>query len=496
MEDSLEKGNGYLTQPDAEPKRASAPSSVGNGVFGFLAVLRPAIFSRAPQRPAKLRRTAYLDGLRGFAAVMVYLLHHQLWSHEHLMADRKLETAWGYNDEYYLAAFPVLRNFFTGGHYAVATFFVISGYVLSAKPLALIQSREYEKLVENVASALFRRWLRLYLPIVGVTLVVVFLWHWFGLLANFVPEHTLRAELWRWYIEFKSITWVFRSGGDPWFRYNPHTWSIPLEFKGSIIIYTAAIAFSRCTRNARLWCEVGLWYYFMYIADGAHFAMFVGGMFLCDMDLLAARDELPNWLNRLKPYKTQLMYVIFFASIILGGCPSWDAHEDGLKKSPGWRYLSFMKPQAVFDYKWFFLFWASFTIVLTTPHIGWLKRFFETRFCLYLGRISYMFYLVHGPILWILADRLYTATGFVKEGQEMVLPGWPNRLTLPMIGPFGMELAYIVPQMFLLPFTLWVAEIGTTLIDDPAIRLCAWLYKQTQSATTVKTTQAERKSAD
>nr|POE74700.1 hypothetical protein CFP56_37231 [Quercus suber] len=492
MEDKLEKGNGYLSQPEPELKR----SSTGFGPLSLLSILRPSFLSRAGPRNQKLRKTAYLDGVRGFASVMVYLLHHLLWSHENHMADRKLETAWGYNDEYYLGAFPIIRNFFTGGHYAVATFFVISGYVLSAKPLALIQAREYDKLAENVASALFRRWLRLFLPIIAVTLVVVVMWHWFGLLANFVPERNLVDELWRWYRDFKSITWIFRSGGDPWFRYNPHTWSIPLEFKGSIAVYTAAIAFSRCTRNARLLCEIGLWFYFMYIADGAHYAMFIGGMFICDIDLLAAREDLPNWLYRFKPQKTMLMYLAFFASLVLGGCPSWDAHEDGLKKSPGWRYLFFMKPQAVFDYKWFFLFWASFFIILSVPHISWAKGFFETRFNQYLGRISYMFYLVHGPILWTLGDRLYAATGWVRENQALALPGWPGRFPLPTIGPFGLEISYIVPQLFLLPFTIWVADIATTVIDDNSIKFAAWLYSLTKPSPAAKLPQQERRSAD
>lgn len=86
---------------------------------------------------------------------------------------------------------------------------------------------------------------------------------------------------------------------------------------------------------------------------------------------------------------------------------------------------------------------------------------YETRFCQYLGRISYMFYLVHGPILTTLGDRLYAATGMSRDGHAIGVPAWTNRLPLPRNGPFGLEIAYLMPHFILLPFTLWVAEVTT-----------------------------------
>ena len=69
-----------------------------------------------------------------------------------------MENAYGYENKYYFAAMPLIRTFFTGGHFAVAVFFFISGYVLSAKPLSFIQSGDYVKLGDNLAASLFRRW--------------------------------------------------------------------------------------------------------------------------------------------------------------------------------------------------------------------------------------------------------------------------------------------------------------------------------------------------
>lgn len=476
---TIEKGyDGACTKPHSARRLAKVFEHFGR-VLRFvspaLLVIQPACLKR-PVKSTKLRRTAYLDGIRGFAAFLVYWLHHELWSHESQQADSKLQSSWGYNRQYYLASFHGIRTFFTGGHYAVATFFVLSGYVLSTKPLSLINAGQHTKLGDTLASGLFRRWLRLFLPIICTTFLLVSLSHLFGIYADFVPESSYRAELWKWYLELKSFTYIFRNGSDPRLLYHAHAWSIPIEMRGSIVIYTVLLAFSRFTRKARLCCEGALTFYFLYIADGAHYAMFTAGMLLCDIDYLFAEDDSPSWPARWEAIKGPFFHMLLVISIYLGGVPSFDSSMDVLRNSPGWRLLSWFKAQAVLDYKWFYLFYAATILVFIVPRILWLKRFFETRFCQYLGRISYMFYLLHGPVLWILGDRLYAAVGWSKEKHAMTIPGWSGAFPVPAIGPLGMELNFFVPHLILLPVTLWMAEVATTLIDDTSIALCAWLY--------------------
>ncbi|PGH00250.1 hypothetical protein AJ79_08264 [Helicocarpus griseus UAMH5409] len=427
------------------------------------------------------RRTAYLDGVRGFAALLVYCGHHQLWAHESVGGEQVFENAFGYNRQYYFAALPGIRTFFCGGHFAVSVFFVLSGYVLAAKPLTLLAEGDYVKLGENLASSLFRRWLRLFLPVIATTFLYMTSWHLLGIRGTPDPRGNYRDELWNWYCELKNFSFIFRSGGEPWFPYNFHAWSIPVELKGSMLIYAALQAFSRCTRNARLACEVGLIFYFMYIADGWYCSLFMAGMLLCDLDLLARNNNLPQVVTRLEPHKHTLSYTAFGASIYLGGVPSRNADINVLKSSPGWSLLSHLKPQAVFDYKWFYLFWAATLLVASLPRIQRLKAFFETRFNQYLGRISFSLYLVHGPVLWTLGDRVYAATGWLRESHAVNFPGWINRFPLPKVGPLGLELGFLLPQVILLPFTLWLAEIATRVIDEPSVRFAQWAYSKTQT---------------
>jgi hypothetical protein len=207
----------------------------------------------------------------------------------------------------------------------------------------------------------------------------------------------------------------------------------------------------------------------------------MAGMLLCDLDLLASRGQLPRRLQSAKKHKTWFAYLLFFIALHLGGVPSITNDIPHLRQSPGWYYLSFLKPQAFWDFRWFFRFWAAVFIVFSVPHISWLKAFFETKFCQYLGRVSYGFYLVHGPVLWTLGDRLYAASGRVREGHIGIVPDWINLLPLPGIGPFGLEINYLIPQFISLAFTLWLAEIVTRCLDKPSLVFSQWLYKKTMA---------------
>ncbi|KAL2135955.1 hypothetical protein VTI74DRAFT_6183 [Chaetomium olivicolor] len=466
-----------------EPKRvashlgASARSSVRAALSWLASALSPWQSKPGNADPEKLRPTAYLDGLRGFAAFLVYWHHHELWAHVPIHATA-MQSSFGYNGVHYFVNLPGIGTLFHGGHFAVATFFVISGYVLSAKPISLIHAGDQARLADNLGSALFRRWLRLYIPLICTTFIFMTIAH---LLHREIHPLTLDASYFeavaRWYHEVKDFSFVFQTGGTGWLSYNFHLWSIPVEFKGSLVVYTCLLAFSRCTRNARLWLQVGLIVYFIYIVDGYNCALFTAGMLLNELEQLAAKDDLPAFFDRFRPYKKHLFYAMFTISMYLGGCPADSTHAEYLRKNPGWYWLSFLTPRAMQDPKWFFLFWAGVFLVASTPHIPWLKRFFETRFCQYLGRISFSLYLVHGPVLWTLGERLYAAVGFPKLDRYVFLSEWVNIFPLPMAGPMGLEVAFLLPHLILLPVTFYCAEVVTRAFDEPSVRFPQWLYK-------------------
>jgi hypothetical protein len=88
--------------------------------------------------------------------------------------------------------------------------------------------------------------------------------------------------------------------------------------------------------------------------------------------------------------------------------------------------------------------------------------------------------LVHGPIIWGISDRLYSAAGWRYDADhEKGLGAWVNAFPISKAGPMGLELAFLVPQLIILPITLWAAEIATKVFDEPSVRLGHWLYMRT-----------------
>jgi len=450
-------------------------SNKSSGLYDFF--FRPS-GSRAEKK--QLRKTAYLDGLRGFAALLVYSLHHQIWGHSGIGGEKILENSFGWEQQYYFISLPGIRMFFSGGHTSVAVFYLISGYVLTLAPLSLLQAGENGRMAENLGSALFRRWLRLFLPVLATTFIWMTSWHILGIKSSnpIAPpvEKTWGDELWMWYCDAKNYSFFFH---DKYFNaYNDHAWSLPLEMRGSILVWTVLLGLSRCRTNMRLLLQAALIFYHIYIVDGWYCGCFLTGMLICDLDLLAEKDKLPEFFQRFRG-QTWLWYAAFAGGLYLGGVPSITNDLGHLRDSPGWHLLSYLKPQSFWDFRWFYRYWAATLLMISIPRIPWLRAFFETSFCQFLGRVSFSLYLVHGPVLWSIGDRVYAAVGRIHEGQIANIPAWMNAMPLPDWGPFGFELNYLIPHLILLPLTLWVAEITTKLIDEPSLKFARLLFNTT-----------------
>lgn len=136
----------------------------------FLIFLVPSFLQgrhmREQIRPAKLGPTAYLDGMRGLAALFVYFCHYFY---------QAFTIAEGYGcgeTNYHILKLPFLRLWYQGPA-AVCVFFIISGYALTYKPLKLLRSRSWSDFSTCMSSLVFRRGIRLYLPTAISTLMII-----------------------------------------------------------------------------------------------------------------------------------------------------------------------------------------------------------------------------------------------------------------------------------------------------------------------------------
>ncbi|KAE8442933.1 hypothetical protein EG329_002537 [Mollisiaceae sp. DMI_Dod_QoI] len=211
--------------------------------------------------------TAYLDGLRGVATIIVYFVHFIInWFP--VLRNRYGATP---GDTFFLQL-PIIRVFLSG-RAAVASFFVISGYALSYSALTKIHKGQKTEAFGTLASSSFRRCMRLYLPCAADTFICMLL-SYYGFFThdpphwNTIPPQlpTFSAQLADWWDHQKNLMYPFNFvEGAPYSPpYNGHLWTIPLEIRGSWVTYGTVLASANLTPAWRLVFFIGwdsyLWY--------------------------------------------------------------------------------------------------------------------------------------------------------------------------------------------------------------------------------------------
>ncbi len=198
-------------------------------------------------------RWEHLDGLRGIAAVIVVLCHFVLAFQPALgsgnPAQGALATATGLS--------RTLLTIFWNGDFAVTTFFVLSGFVLS---LASARAPEPNQ-VRRFAGQLARRWLRLAGPILASSLLV-----WAVLEAGWAYNKqaaALNGSTWidmhygwtAWepnslLILVRQSTFDIFTSGEQW--WNAALWTMPIEFVGSLGVFAFYALLRSAPRHIRL----------------------------------------------------------------------------------------------------------------------------------------------------------------------------------------------------------------------------------------------------
>ncbi|KAK6853604.1 acyltransferase-like protein [Apiospora arundinis] len=476
--------------------------------------------SSSPSQQQQRRRsrrtdTAWLDGLRGWAAFGVCLAHMSVYTHPRIelcygsLIAPSPDTGHASLRNATPAAVPVLRLFWSGGHFAVMIFFVISGYVLTKRPIALLQSlspsssptplpksplsaipqkrqvlHNYSHdenaataFVDALHSAMARRPLRLFLPVIWSTLFFATSWHVLGLATPWPEQQpNLAMELWNWARDLAKFCYFFRNRV-LFTNYNIHTWTIPVELRGSYMVLvwlflwgypcfspasssspyysttSSASHISPSTRR-RVIATAAMTVYLAVGAAGAWYAAFFAGMLMAELDALDAdaatslttttidgkltsynnnhhaRPRLPwdgllDFLRQRPRFRSVLLHSMLAAGLYLGSAPSSDIMkvDELLGNCPGgWKTLSRLipapytasdEPESV--HRWFWLFWAAWLLFVSIKELDWVRSLFETRFSQYLGKHSFALYLVHGPLIGLYAERLFYLTG-VKRG--------------------------------------------------------------------------------
>jgi peptidoglycan/LPS O-acetylase OafA/YrhL len=166
-------------------------------------------------------RLESIDGLRGWAAIMVVLSH-----------------LWGQFAKHTVAAYDhLLLRMISDSRIAVLIFFVLSGVALI---LRFVQRRKPLSLIRLVCA----RYLRLVVPIV-ITILIVYLLIILHLADSAEAALSAKSETFRGLRHGVPTslagTFVFSfytviSDYDPKMSFNSSLWTMPVEFKGSLLI--------------------------------------------------------------------------------------------------------------------------------------------------------------------------------------------------------------------------------------------------------------------
>jgi peptidoglycan/LPS O-acetylase OafA/YrhL len=243
--------------------------------------------------------------MRGLASFFVYIRHFASATHP------DIQVGYGTNEEnMWLIQLPFLR-LVVGGPAMVSLFFIISGYALSWGPLkALHQQREKgaEAALIRLSSATFRRAARLFLPAVASTFIVA-ICIVLGLYdrGHAAINHKDMPGFWEpeppqwrnspWYVQFEDWmrnTWgflkVWTPGGHP---YDVHLWTLPVEFRCSIILFISLVGFARCRANLRAAMLFGMILYCHY-TDFWQGWLFFAGSFLAQLKFIQDGSNTPG----------------------------------------------------------------------------------------------------------------------------------------------------------------------------------------------------------
>lgn len=327
----------------------------------------------------KSERIRYLDGLRGLAALSVYLFHFTAAFLPFIyFKDINLIH---FNLEKFVVGTPLY--YLIDGGVMVSIFFVLSGFVLAKVSNDL-------KNVEELVPLLIKRYLRLAFPVLVSTLLIYILFsngyfhnletsiitlskEWLGAFYYFRP--TLDSALYQ-----GTIGALFLNQSS----YNPVLWTIYFELLGSILV----ISFVVLLKKFRL-LKVLVLIVISLLLWGSPLLGFILGMLLYEYKYLY-----------LKSISKITKFIILLITIII-----WDFTIDGKLTKFFTGKLNFhSNPEDIQFLVYSLIASGIITVVIYSDLIQKIlsKRLFQI-----LGKISYSLYLLHILIIVSFGSRMF-----------------------------------------------------------------------------------------
>lgn len=438
---------------------------------------------------------AYVDGVRGVCSVLIVTGHC-------------MDRFWGWIPPYILDV-PGLQFLFRGGYASLNIFFWISGYTITYKLSGLMQRKRTAQFFDTLTSAIFRRYTRLFLPALPVTLLSGVAVRAGLAIAPGERVDRMKGNLLWWWIKDSSHLinpytealghWNGGSGSE----LLEHTWSLVTEFRSSMIIFAfCAGTFKISTRNRKrlIWVIIVAAYMWQMQWSAQAFL----GMWFSEcrqerqlqnekhggterLPLTTKREHLPNGsahlvhrepgkskglldqFRELRPFRTatdaekyqRLKQVALLALFCHSFIVLKDPYDTDKKTIFPHNYLNMLVPDwwdgqsAMHMHLGIGIFFRMLPLDLMPA----LQRPLLTPFVQYLGELSFGIYVVHMTVKWIVWDDRY-----IKWLRELIPERTPTDYFSLMFPGWLMMLA----------IDLWAADLFRR-VDMQVVKFGKWL---------------------
>lgn len=386
-----------------------------------------------PLPPTK-KRISIFDGMRGLGCLMVFNYHF------FFVYTTRTEDGWGLpwateDENKYWFQLPIFH--LATSRMGLALFFLLSGYIMTFNVVQHLRAPSFESAFRAMASSALRRGPRLYVPpFVWMFCVMVMVRLGAYDFSENLRAHgptflgdneqipirlaTLGEQFWDlWEGCSRLLRWWDHEPVLP--LYNPHLWTVLVEFQGTMLVFTVLTTFAYIKAKWRLFLEACL--ALVVFQQGRwEMTMYISGLFLAEVDTIgdvwgergtdawSINHDVETNLQRPRSRKfllqrivpgTPFLTLVAIVSLWLCSYPNRNANM-----TPFYSSLASMTPSS-FEHDCYF--WQSIGTLLLIPTIVRLKALhpiFDSRLLQYLGTMSFPLYVVHGPILHMIGHPI------------------------------------------------------------------------------------------
>jgi peptidoglycan/LPS O-acetylase OafA/YrhL len=355
------------------------------------------------------KRIEFLDSVRGLAALAVLLFHSMIF-----------EWPKGFMNFINL---PVVNILFDG-HAAVVMFFVLSGFVLS-RPYLNSQPPRSVFLPTFYLRRIIRIWLPWFFAFCLSALVVKLIFRDY----ETIPPHA-SPDFWNHPLTLSSVLRQMALMNLPIAKDAPYLmpqdWSLGIELKASLLIPF----FIFCARGKKTVSLIVIAILLMFVSVHGYYVSFILGVALARFC-----DQIITMAKALPKYALGLMLALgiaFYQSLHI----AWDLFKVSIP---------------VRGYFWCLSSIGCVLILAVILSSIRLQKLLQHSFLVFLGRISYSFYLLHWLTLWCL---------------QPLIVHWLNSL-----GIFQPVILLPVALGGTILFTFLLATLSHRFIEVPTIEL-------------------------